>query len=1789
VGGTATAHTYRVVFNSADRGTLGIDTTFDGATNHMWTAPHETRWLDWIDVQSKPSGTWQEVSRYDLTYNNSAPVVSDASNCSGTPLVCTPEGTAKLTLWKIQRQDNGGPSGTTFTGLPLTVFTYGCVAGTAGCPTNNARGTDYYARGDWNRLTKADNGQGGTVTFTYDNIGGVANPPISIMKNNRRVTSRTLTDGQGHSYPWSYSYSTPAYNSLGTLLGEAGMNGYPNSAVLYFNEKFDPNHSYLSKLARARYNDFRGHSYVVATDPNNNQTEHWFYQGDVGCYPQNSQGGPLTGEAIMTNACFLDLRRQEFLKGKEYHTLTHAGSTSGPKLSEVQHSFTVNVLNGGYDAYSDDRLFGLWRAFVFENQMVETSWDSGATPLTKTTNYTYDVNTYGNLTLQQESDAGGMLRKTQYTYATRNDSGTYIVDRTSSTAILDGQNRYLALTIYAYDNLIAPIPFGYLGTTGNLQLVRKFFDVPLATSLTGQILHGSDMYYGYDSYGNQTVLANYGAAGQPPSYTGAGTGTWTGSTWTLGAVGGGCTCARITTTRYNDGPFHAFRTQVDPPTVNGVTLTEIANYDYRMGTLTSVTDPNLNVTTAEYDTFGRMSKLIKPGDNSTYPTVKATYYDTEVPFRYLIEKRETANGAARRVQTYYDGMGRLIQTKSESGRDTSRNGTQNIVVDKRYDGLGQVTQESQPRYVSQSGSAFWAYTAPGTNLYNPTLTSYDGLGRPTQVQAPDTTLTSLAYSIAEGYRTATTTDARYHRTVQQSDVFGRLRVVQEDSGNNNQGPEPGEGGYLLYATTTYAYSPLDLLTQVADNAGNLTTMSYDSLGRKTSMHDPDMAPSGVNWTYQYDVNGNLLQQMDAKGQTTSFGYDALDRLISRNSNGSLATYTYDGAGVPNGKGQRTAMSLGGASTAWQYDSRGRTTRADYSVLTLATQTFQWTYDSADRITQITYPSSVAFPSGEQVTYEYDPAWRPTRLHSVHYLVDYVSNPHYTALDQPQDWTLGNGLRQTWQYDSVMARLARLQVGTAGSPASLSDRGYTYDAAGNVKTITRYSGGSPTETQIYSYDHRDRLTSWSIPGVGTDTYAYNTLGNLTSKAGVGYSYGPRALGLGGGGPHAVITVGGIGLTYDANGNMLSGPSLPDGSLRTYAWNADNQPTSITSGGAVEQYMYDADGERVTRVRNSVATYYIGGLVEVDQPSGVRRTSYTFNGQVVATREEGNEWWTNLTGVAASGNTLTKTAGSTGWDSGAISVATISAGTGIGYAEATGDSTVGSKMFGLGSGDSSASYDDIEFAWELQDGGGTRIYENGKLQVDQPTSYVPGTVFRVAVEYDLNQDRYVVRWYKNGAVIWTETHPTLSYPLVLDTSIYTPGARVAHAYLVPTGGASGPQSGKPGTSPNPALPAGSKGAGAPAAPLFVNSLTYLHADHLGSVSLATNSAGQVVSQQEFDPWGKTRSGNVPETTLNYTGQRQDGTGLLYYHSRYYDPALARFTSADSIVPGTAMGSGGAADTLGPDSQLSLRLLTVDFHEVGFVAGLNQENAFTRQAGFYFQLGDGDRSKSKNPMGPTEPQALNRYSYALDNPLRYTDPSGHVAYLTRAHAAKLVSILHQGAKEMRESLSQPGKQNWVLKTMVNAIIGILSAGIGETVFAGEAAAQVASRIGSAGVFAALQSIFDPVTAMAEGLANIFDDLGNSISTVLSHQNDGGTCNGENSAAVGIAWDEGGFEVADVYNGRMYSDAKIGTGLLSWAFVGWASHGWGYDGDTGDTSASRAYVLVRGAVYKSGYNGWR
>jgi RHS repeat-associated protein len=84
-----------------------------------------------------------------------------------------------------------------------------------------------------------------------------------------------------------------------------------------------------------------------------------------------------------------------------------------------------------------------------------------------------------------------------------------------------------------------------------------------------------------------------------------------------------------------------------------------------------------------------------------------------------------------------------------------------------------------------------------------------------------------------------------------------------------------------------------------------------------------------------------------------------------------------------------------------------------------------------------------------------------------------------------------------------------------------------------------------------------------------------------------------------------------------------------------------------------------------------------------------------------------------------------------------------------------------------------------------------------------------------------------------------------------------------------------------------------------------IRYQFSNHLGSASLELDDAAQVISYEEYFPYGSTshqavRSGvEVAPKRYRYTGkERDEETGLSYHAARYYAPWLCRWTAADPI---------------------------------------------------------------------------------------------------------------------------------------------------------------------------------------------------------------------------------------------------------------------------------------------------
>ncbi|MDQ3705891.1 MAG: hypothetical protein M3437_11825 [Chloroflexota bacterium] len=1412
-----------------------IDTNPEDAPNHIGGGPRETRQLRAIKVLSNqaaydpanPSAfqnSWLLMRQYNLRYQEgSQPEGQQNYLLSDTCIKqddgrCLPDyGSPKLTLKGIRELAKDGT-----TALPENTFDYGLT-----------RGEGEYPQGGWNRLTRVDNGQGGVMDVTYDVVGASLNPHNPHFKNNRRVTARAMKDGMGtgpeHEHTWLYRYEGPQFNSLGKNLSANGnddpaTNVTPNSATLYFNKYWDLDHSYERVLFHKERSEFRGHAKVTERNPTGHETEHYFYQGDHPCgVPRENQqdpnSAPVTGNAITSHSCFQAIRTREFLKGREWRTVTYSGLASqNVKLNEVERKFEVPLVDpSNIDANNaNSALPGLWRSFSHESETAERSWEGTTNYIEKKTFYTYHKDAsgkpvYGNLKEVREEQNGAVLRSTTLGYLTKDTpdpsapSGyVHLVDRKRTEDIKDSQGRWLAKTVYGYDHFTGDS----LGTKGELTLIRKYHDLPVPPSATlPDLLHSSDTSCTYDDYGNQKTLTTYEGYGESRS---------NGTSW--GAAGGN-SIARTMTTHY-ETTFNTYPVRYDPPALaNGLVLSQSATYDYRMGTITSITDANGVLTKVEYDEFGRMVKLIKHNDTSELPTVQATYYDYNRPFRYIVGSREVSgSNASRPIIKFYDGLGQEIQTKSET-----EEGTQHVVADKVYDGMGQVKKQSQPRYVNNAAgsAAFWDYAPRSTDSEMKwTTTEYDGLGRSTRVSPPDSKATTMAYGHGINTRTGAkvrqvvTRDAKGRKKAHLSDLFGRLVQVKEF---DNPDVEAS-------AITTYEYNPLDLLQKVIDAYGKEITVKFDSLGRKVEMTDLTMG----RWTYTYNPSGALKTQADNNptARSITFLYDAMDRLLTKSySDGSHAEYRYDDTANGNkGKGQLTSTERYAPNSQtpqsriqYHYDERGQKTRTTFTLPELSATILQ-TYDAAGRVTSTTYPSS-----GEKVNYTYDSAWRQTRACSEQYAgLCYAHSARYTALDQPDEYKLGNNLLQDFIYSSPMQRLSQIVVG------SLFNRTYGYDDVGNVTSISSSGQFANPETQTFDYDHLDRLKTWTLQvqahggSITSQGYEYDLVGNITKKAGVTYTY-DHARPAGGGGPYAVRNDGNSAYSYDANGNLATGGG------RSYQWNIDNQPTSITSGGVTETYTYDADGERIKKVRDGVTTFYIGGVYEqdgTDSGNNTRRYFYSLQGQIVAQRE-----------------VVTTTSG------------------------------------------------------------GGDIFPCDPLPKEPcPTPVPPGTT-------------------------------------------------------------------------------------------TTDTLIYLHRDHLGSASMTTSSAGEVQGRQEFDPWGKVRTGGITQTKLNFTGQKLDSTGLLYYHARYYDPSLARFASPDTIVPGVSMGAGGAVGTVG---KMQNHNLTVDFHETQFLQSLRQEHSLVQEEGFWAE----DRKIS----GPMNPQALNRYAYVLNNPVRFIDPTGHAVPLLLAAALAL-----------------------------------------------------------------------------------------------------------------------------------------------------------------------------------------
>jgi RHS repeat-associated protein len=597
------------------------------------------------------------------------------------------------------------------------------------------------------------------------------------------------------------------------------------------------------------------------------------------------------------------------------------------------------------------------------------------------------------------------------------------------------------------------------------------------------------------------------------------------------------------------------------------------------GRVSTVTDPENNVTTYTYDASNRLL-TIKDGRNIVYLTneytngrvTKQTLADSAntYQFAYTVDgpgnvtqidvtnpqgsiNRLTFNAShyvTSEVEAFSTSLQRTITTESQSGTNlvTAKTDGLNRRAEFTYDSSGHVLTETRLAGTGNAATTTFTYEPVFGQLATITdplshtwMMAYDGSGRLTSLTDPLFHQTGVSMN-AVG-QILQTTDPLQHTW--QFGYFGADLISVTDPLNNVRRRFIDAAGRVLSTV-----DPLGRATLKAQDKLNRVTSITDALGGQTSL--------------TYDPNNNVLSRTDALSHATTYTYDSFDRLATLTDPLThAASYVYDANDNLTQTTDRKSQV-----TNSQYDALDRVTQVTFHD----NSTISYDYDAGDRVTQI-----VDSANGT-ITRTYDGLNRLMHETTSQGTVDYS----YDADGRRATMTVAGQTAMSYGYDNAH-RLTSITQGTASIAM-------TYDTASRRSTLTFPNGILAT----YGYDNANQLTSLTYSlgqtTLGDITYTYNAAGHRTSVGGTWARTGvPAALSSATyDAVNRIAALNGTSFSYDFNGSLTN-----DGTT-TYTWNVRNQLTGL-SGGASASFAYDGIGRRRGKTVNGTTTnFFYDGL-------------------------------------------------------------------------------------------------------------------------------------------------------------------------------------------------------------------------------------------------------------------------------------------------------------------------------------------------------------------------------------------------------------------------------------------------------------------------------------------------------------------------------------------------------------------------------------------------------------------
>ncbi|BAY22674.1 YD repeat-containing protein [Calothrix sp. NIES-2100] len=683
---------------------------------------------------------------------------------------------------------------------------------------------------------------------------------------------------------------------------------------------------------------------------------------------------------------------------------------------------------------------------------------------------------------------------------------------------------------------------------------------------------------------------------------------------------------------------------------------------------------------------------------------------------------------------------------------------------------------------------------------------------------------------------------------------GKLNYLEDASGNRITLGYTGSQLTSLNHSNgdkfTLTYNAQGRINKLTDQAGRITTYTYDTTGdRLLSVSGPD----GTT-TYTYDSSNTgatayALRSITLPGGTHNyFDYDTQGRLIKQNLDGNAeaVTYTYDFAGgitVKDTTGNITKLLVNDAGQIGQLqDALGRIT--------------QYRYDENGNVVRIIAPGNTLS------AFTYDSKGN--------------LNSSVDALGQKLEFT----------YDSNFNKLQTLED-QRGNFTNLQ-----YDGGGNVSKIA-YADGS---IETYSYDTKGNLTVGVNRRGQNIVYSYDSRGLLLSKS---YADGTTA-----------------SFTYDNRGNLLTATDA-DSSF-SYTYDSGDRITKVTQGsGRFVEFTYNANGLRTKMVDQSGATtnyaYNAAGrLSELTNGSGTRIIAYTYDGAGRVVREDnGNGTYTTytydvvgqITNVVnykadASVNSrfdytydnlgrrtsLTTLEGKTtyGYDAiGQLTSVTLPGGRKIEYVYDAAGNRISVKDNSV-----TTAYTTNNLNQYTNVGGVSRIYDLdgnliSKTQGGQTSTYT----------YD-QENRLIGAVTPDGT--WSYEYDALGNRIASVKN----GQRTE--YLIDPVGLASVVGEYNGTGS--LLARYTNGVGLVSRTDSSNATTYYDVDAIGSVVGLTGGTGSYLNRYSYLPFGedltKTETVANPFEYVGMWGVTDEGNGLDFMRSRYYETNTGKFTSIDPI---------------------------------------------------------------------------------------------------------------------------------------------------------------------------------------------------------------------------------------------------------------------------------------------------